>query len=237
MPCSTVLRPGRYRRPGAGRARIVREKTIANKEIRGADEHATETDPSAAAKRRARALARARRDGLDATERATASAAIRARCLADARLAASEVVFAFISTADEVDTHALIDALLARGQRVLVPLLADRTAMLAVPFPGWARLAPGKLGILTPPQAPAWPHAPDTVLVPGLAFTPAGARLGYGGGYYDRWLAHHRPRHVAALAFEAQLVETLPGSAHDQRVARIFSESRTLECDLVQGLE
>lgn len=140
-------------------------------------------------------------------------------------------MFAFVSTAAEVDTHVLIDALLARGQRVLVPLLADRTTMLAVPFPGWARLVPGQLGILTPPAAPPWPRAPDMVLVPGLAFTPAGARLGYGGGYYDRWLARHRPRHIAALAYEAQLFESLPGGAHDQPVPRIFSEARTIECN------
>jgi len=195
------------------------------------------TAPLAAAKRRARALARARRDALGASRRATASAAIRVRCLADAELAASDVVFVFLSTAEEVDTHVLVDALRARGQRVLVPFLADRSTMLAVPFPGWRHLAPGKLGILAPAAAPAWPDTPDMALVPGLAFTAAGARLGYGGGYYDRWLAHHRPRRVAALAFEAQLFESLPGSAHDQPVPRIFSESRTLECGPTRKLE
>ncbi|MEQ9058137.1 MAG: 5-formyltetrahydrofolate cyclo-ligase, partial [Gammaproteobacteria bacterium] len=184
----------------------------------------------AAETRRARAVARARRDALPADEHADASKAITARCLADPLVATSRSVFAFLSAAQEVHTHDIVDALLARGATVLVPYLVDRETMLAVPFPGWAQLTPGRLGILSPPPAPAWTGRVDLVLVPGLAFTIAGARLGYGGGYYDRWLATQRPRHTAALAFECQLCTTLPCAPHDQPLERIFTEQRTIEC-------
>lgn len=136
----------------------------------------------------------------------------------------------FLATAQEVATRAIVDTLRTRGCVVLVPLVIDRTTMHAVPFPGWEDLAPGALGIPAPPPAPAWAGVVDVVLVPGLAFTPDGARLGYGGGYYDRWLAAHQPAQRVALAFERQLTATLPHAAHDQPLDRIFTEVRTIDC-------
>ena len=65
----------------------------------------------------------------------------------------------------------------------------------------------------------------DFLLVPGVAFTAAGARLGYGGGYYDRLMGSldtHVPR--IAAAFDLQLVNALPESPHDQRVQAVITE-------------
>ena len=66
----------------------------------------------------------------------------------------------------------------------------------------------------------------DLILVPGLAFTKDGARLGRGGGYYDRLLASLPPRtRRIGVCFAAQLVAVLPTEPHDQRVERVVTES------------
>ena len=64
------------------------------------------------------------------------------------------------------------------------------------------------------------------ILVPGLAFTRDGRRLGRGGGYYDRLLALHRPHAVAlGVCFDLQIVPDIPCEPHDQRVDAVLTES------------
>ena len=73
---------------------------------------------------------------------------------------------------------------------------------------------------------PVDPALVDLILVPGLAFTRDGARLGRGGGYYDRLLANCPPRtRRIGVCFAAQIVATLPVEAHDQCVERVITES------------
>lgn len=87
------------------------------------------------------------------------------------------------------------------------------------------QMEPGAMGI----PAPA-PHRPiidarefDIVIVPGVAFTRAGARLGYGGGYYDRYLPRCTRAKILALAFPEQIVEHLATEAHDLRLPLIIT--------------
>ena len=69
------------------------------------------------------------------------------------------------------------------------------------------------------------------MLVPGIAFDPAGKRLGYGGGYYDRLLPLMSPAaERVAGAFEAQIVERVPAAGHDVGVDCIVTERRMLAC-------
>ena len=69
----------------------------------------------------------------------------------------------------------------------------------------------------------------DLILVPGLAFTRDGRRLGRGGGYYDRLLAARAPRTIAlGVCFDPQLVADLPCEPHDQRVDAVVTESGPL---------
>jgi len=86
-------------------------------------------------------------------------------------------------------------------------------------------LVPGAHGILAP--APSCPMVPpqdiDLIVVPGVAFTTGGKRLGYGGGYYDRFLPLCTRAHVLALAFPAQMVPDLPTEAHDLTIPQVIS--------------
>lgn len=117
---------------------------------------------------------------------------------------------------------------LCRHLRGLEPVRRARTVMTFVPVPGepdlatfvaWCR-AEGKTVVVSEPSPsappPADPATVDVVLVPGVAFTAGGLRLGQGGGWYDRFLARLRDDSVAiGVCFEPQLVDELPTAEHD----------------------
>ena len=168
-------------------------------------------------------------------ERAGALSARVQRCLlaTQAYLAAAKVVL-YAPLGGEVDT-ALIAADALRSHRQLYYPIADRKhrriRLGAVSDPG--ELRPGAFGILEPPAIGALEVealGPDLgavlVCVPGIAFTPAAARLGRGGGYYDRLLAALCAEAVTAgLSYSFQLIDRLPEQAHDRRLDLIVTES------------
>ena len=171
----------------------------------------------------------ARRDALDAGSRSRDSQAITQRLLALQAYADAKVVAAYASFGSEYDTSALIARILADGKQLLLPRI-DRTSH-TLEMRDVANLekdlVAGVWGIREPaPFRPVRSLATiDFLLVPGVAFTAAGARLGYGGGYYDRLmgtLGERVPR--IAAAYELQMVNALPESPHDQRVHAVITE-------------
>lgn len=182
------------------------------------------------AKRELRRSVISRRDALPESKRAEASRLIRSRLLALPILQAAGSIFVFISYSTEVDTHPLIDTLLDAGRRVAVPKIIDRTTMLSVPISGWEALEPDRMGILTPSSDISFDGPFDVAITPGVAFTEAGERLGYGRGYYDRWFAGHDVDTKVAVAFEEQIVESVPTDDFDQKVDLIVTERRLIRC-------
>lgn len=140
--------------------------------------------------------------------------------------AAPRAIFCFISVGHEPDTRHLIATFEAHGSTLSVPKIITRHAMHAVRFPGWAALVLGPLGIPAPSASNAFDAPIDVVIVPGLAFSRAGFRLGYGAGFYDRWLAEHPQPLRIGLCGEAELVADLPTEPHDLAVDVIVTESR-----------
>ena len=148
--------------------------------------------------------------------------------------------FIYISSKPgEVDTLKLIGDALATGKEVSVPVLEgfDRRLNLAR-LESLESLAPGPFDILEPPverRSLVGIESPDLIVVPGLAFTAEGKRLGFGGGYYDRLLAVNQSPRIA-LAFEWQIEKDLPTDEHDIPVDFIVSEKRLIATD-ARGLE
>jgi 5-formyltetrahydrofolate cyclo-ligase len=148
-----------------------------------------------------------------------------ARAIAGHLLAAPEVrraasVAAYVSIGTEPGTTDLIEALVAAGKRVILPVLQPDNDL------DWAayhdNLAPARRGLLEPVGVRLGVDAIatcDVVLVPGLAVDPSGMRLGRGGGSYDRALARvpvGTP--VVVLLYDGEVVERVPADGHDRRV-------------------
>jgi 5-formyltetrahydrofolate cyclo-ligase len=92
-----------------------------------------------------------------------------------------------------------------------------------VPFIAWCN-GHGKR-VVVPEEQPD-PATVDVVIVPGVAFAPDGARLGQGGGWYDRFLASVRPDCTSVgVGFDPQIVDALPTEPHDIRLDSIVTES------------
>ena len=87
----------------------------------------------------------------------------------------------------------------------------------------------GAFGILEPSGELVGVDTLDQVLTPGLAFTRDGGRLGMGGGFYDRTLNGYGGR-VIGVAYEEEVLETIPSGAHDRRVDSLVSPSGWQDC-------
>jgi 5-formyltetrahydrofolate cyclo-ligase len=190
-------------------------------------------ETAAAQKKRLRQEWRAHRD---ATHDPAVDAAVGRAFLGSQFYREAQTLFISVSFGSELDTHALIARALADGKRVAVPYCDARTHRMRplgiTRFP--ADLAPGTMGILEPDPAlcaPALPEALDLVIVPGIAFTRRGVRLGYGGGYYDRFLAALPARvPTLALAPDSQIADVLPTEPHDRRFDWLLTEGGLTDC-------
>ncbi len=139
-------------------------------------------------------------------------------------------VFCFISYLSEVDTKPILQDLLDRNIRIAVPKIVDKTSMIAVPFTGWDDLKPDRLGIPTPCADTPDDGPFDLVITPGLGFSKQGGRLGYGRGYYDRWLATHEVKQRIGICLEIQLLDDLPVEDTDVPLQLIVTESQVYNC-------
>jgi len=174
-----------------------------------------------------------RREAMRPEEAAVASAAACRRVLAlDAFLKAGTVM-AYADVRREVQTGGLIRAALRRGQRVALPVPEPRTgcmaAVLAPAYPEGLVAGPYGIPVPSPGSAEVPPADLDCVLVPGVAFDADGFRLGYGGGYYDRFLAGLRGRVlVIGLAYGWQVVPRLVREPHDRPVDLVVTDEWVL---------
>ncbi|MFW6336759.1 MAG: 5-formyltetrahydrofolate cyclo-ligase [Phycisphaeraceae bacterium] len=184
----------------------------------------------ASEKKRFRRTMRTRRASINPTERQISGERMRRLCLELPELADARSVFAYVSFGSEMPTRTLIEALLARGVALGVPVIEDKGVMTPARLTDLSELRPGRFGIPTPRDPQPLPDRLDAILAPCIAVTPEGKRLGVGGGYYDRFLADHDDVFVAALAFEAQVTDWLPTEPHDRSVDAIVTEQRVIRC-------
>jgi len=168
------------------------------------------------------------RDALPAARRADFDLAIQTRLWTLPEMQHGGTCFCFISHGSEVHTHSVLDELVRRGFKVLVPRIDGRTRMLAVEFSGWDELQRGQLGIPTPAGSREHAGAVDVCITPGLAFAEGGERLGFGRGYYDAWFAGHAVTHRIAPAYECQLLNSVAVGTQDVPVDIIVTEKRII---------
>ncbi|MFO7951401.1 MAG: 5-formyltetrahydrofolate cyclo-ligase [Bacillota bacterium] len=146
---------------------------------------------------------------------------------------AAAVMF-FLTFGSEVDTRPMVEETFRRGKVALAPkTLSENRELIPSKILDWDKdLSPGAYNIPEPKQGALRPYPPekiDLLIVPGVAFDSKKRRLGYGGGYYDRFferLKEDTP--LIALAFELQILSEIPSDQWDRRVDLIITEDRVI---------
>jgi 5-formyltetrahydrofolate cyclo-ligase len=167
----------------------------------------------------------AARNSMSPSDRAEASRKMLAALTSTPEYISAKTIFCYVSTAGEPDTSELINDALSKGKRVCAPLCKQKGIMQAREITSLHDLKPGKYDIPEPEQ-----HCPiiepqdiDLIIVPCISCDEEGYRLGYGGGFYDRWPQTPAPR--IALCYEKTKTKSLPKEPHDQKVDIIITEA------------
>jgi 5-formyltetrahydrofolate cyclo-ligase len=143
----------------------------------------------------------------------------------------------YASKPPEVDTRHLIDRLLSEGKKVVVPIIETHTGSLRLSYlHNPACLVRSTFQVPEPigNEIPASPKAVEAAIVPLIAFDTEGSRLGYGAGYYDRFLRKYRHIIKIGIAFSLQQQPLLPQDMDDVKMDIIVTEKKVYRCDSLQ---
>ncbi|KMQ52995.1 5-formyltetrahydrofolate cyclo-ligase [Chitinispirillum alkaliphilum] len=186
-------------------------------------------------KQQLRAHFSSRRDRIEKKKQTELSSMIHASILSLSLFNSSRSVMVYCSKGSEADTFDLIDEMLCRGKRVIVPFCRDGGNQIGIAEikDSSKELVRGKYGIPEPLESLRDNFLKsdiDIVLCPGVAFDRYGMRLGWGGGYYDRFLGELKGKTpIIGLAFNCQISSVpLPVNRHDISVDEVITESGPL---------
>ena len=175
---------------------------------------------------------------LSQEDRVKFSRAVTAKFLASTVYKNSEVIMAYLSTAEEIQLNEFISTALDDGKILAVPFI-ERREMQAVRLPNLDALEVGAYKILTVKRDIRKiidAEKIDCVITPGLAFDAKCNRLGKGGGYYDKFLSRAVNAKKIALAYDCQLVEKVPVAPHDLKVDAVITPTKILEGEVKVGI-
>ena len=141
----------------------------------------------------------------------------------------SDCIAFYNSLNTEVNTHNMIDKTLNIGKTVCLPRInTESKDMIFLTIEDLLTMKPNDLGILEPTNGEICTNI-DVIIVPGLAFDQSGNRLGFGSGYYDRFLNSQPVGYKIALAFDFQVVDKIDIIEHDVPMGLIITENRTIK--------
>ncbi len=176
---------------------------------------------------------------LQLQDRAAREAALSASLARVLRTLHPECVGAYCATRGEFDPHPTLQALHAEAGNAALALPVVDPATHSMRFVLWApgdALQKGPYDIAEPAHQDA-DVTPDVLLIPCVGFLDIGLRLGYGGGYYDRYLARHPEIFTIGLAFDVCRIESLDSQPHDRLLDVILTETAAFGMDAGIGQE
>lgn len=156
------------------------------------------------------------------------SLAVKERLLNLPEYQKAGVLYAYMDCKHEVETRDVIRAAWAEGKRVAVPKVLGQEMRFYYITSFEKDLEDGSFGIKEPREGEPAEEQDALLLMPGVAFDPDRHRVGYGGGFYDRFLERHPKLVTVALAFEFQVKEKVPFEEFDIRPAKVVTEKRIL---------
>ena len=173
-------------------------------------------------KRKIRQAVRAEIAKLSDEEKKHLSAQIFSELYNSNKVSNASVIALFISLPDEPQTANFIEQLLSKNKRVVVPRIEGEEMNFYDISEG---VSEGAFGIMEPiATTPIEPSEIDVMIVPGVAFTRQGARLGRGKGFYDKYLSHNSFRaYTIGVCYPCQVVENLPTEPHDKQLDLIVT--------------
>lgn len=179
-------------------------------------------------KQRLRAECKQKRKSLSAAQKRQLDSAVTERFLQSEQYRANEVLFCYVSTEIEVDTREILRRAIADGKTVAVPRCIDGTReMDFYILRELSELESGSFGVLEPNPARCrklTDYSKGLCVLPALAFDKSGYRLGYGKGYYDRFLAKFSGE-TLGLAYTCCFYDSLPHGKFDHAAQWVLTES------------
>ena len=149
---------------------------------------------------------------------------IIAQLLSHPLMTAAQVVMLYYSLPDEVDTHQVVDRLVAMGKMVLLPVVISDTEMELRHYRSADDLQEGAYHIMEPcGELFTDCSSIDLAVIPGMAFTRQGVRLGRGKGYYDRMLPRLTQARTIGICFPFQVLEHIPTDCYDRPVDEVMT--------------
>ena len=145
----------------------------------------------------------------------------------------SKNIFIYLGFGSEIDTMSYIQEFINEGKHIFIPRTDIKTKkMEAVEITSLEGLKENKYGILEPDDSKEefCKNNLDLIILPGVAFDLVGKRIGYGGGYYDRYLENIDKKIIkVALIYDFQLLENVPAEEHDIKADYIITETMSIK--------
>lgn len=167
------------------------------------------------------------------------SLAIVKKVLQEPYIIEAKTIGITISNKPEVDTNHLIDELWKLGKKVAVPKCNPKTReMTFYVINSFEQLETVYMHLREPILEKCEfvdANEMNVLLVPGVAFDQYGYRIGYGGGYYDRYVLNYKKGKLMSLLFDEQLVDRVPTEAHDCPVDIIVTPTIRIDCVAQRG--
>lgn len=171
------------------------------------------------------------RKKLSEEEREVFSRTISSKVTALFQYQNAEWIFCFIDAKGEIQTKYIIEDAWNQGKKVAVPRVCGKE-MLFYKITSYDELEPGVFGLLEPkttcPVVEPTNDAKTIVIMPGVAFGKTGNRIGYGGGYYDKYFARYPNVYKIAPVFSCQIISDVPHEEHDIKADFIVTEKESI---------
>ncbi|MBP9717785.1 5-formyltetrahydrofolate cyclo-ligase [Candidatus Gracilibacteria bacterium] len=172
------------------------------------------------------------RKNLSINEKKTLDSLIFQRLITFAPFAQADSIFSYMPHDNEVDTRAVIEAHLLKKTFILPSVRGEELHLYKLN--SLDELKKGEFGIHEPAEQGNQHdhHLLEVALVPGIAFDESGHRIGYGGGFFDRFLKKMENINCTTigLAYEFQIIDKVPIEPYDVPVHYIITEQRTIIC-------
>lgn len=177
-------------------------------------------------KKELRKQQKSKRNSMNETEKQNFDSAIFEKVITSDEYIKAKSIFIFVSYQNEVDTHKIIEHSLKCGKIVTVPrVISKEEGMDAVRIESFEDLESGAYGILEPKKSiPSYDKKKiDIIYLPGLAFDNKGGRIGYGAGYYDRFLKEIDSAVIKiGLGYSFQMIDEVPMDKYDIRIDKVI---------------